>query len=334
MRNGSIASIATLLSLVFMGCGSDSGDENTTDSSGGTSSASTSTTAPAAGGNGGSGTQAASTTTTAGGATAAQGTTTPDEPAVSTENCPDTATAPNQTIVGRYAGANITVADSTKSYHMATNWWHKFEDQTVALNGLSFTINNPSNVASSQSDGAPIGYPTIYIGSYAGSTTVGSNLPKQVSALTTVHTVFDTNATSLDTSNINAAYDVWFTAGATPLPEDQYDPGPGGAFLMVWLFDPADRQPRGTNEHPAHQVTGVDGTWDVWIHNTNPPCITYVRTEPLSSLAFDLNAFIKDSVTNSYGITDSMYLSVVFAGFEVWGGGDGLKLKQFCADVK
>jgi hypothetical protein len=28
-----------------------------------------------------------------------------------------------------------------------------------------------------------------------------------------------------------------------------------------------------------------------------------------------------------------MYLSIIFGGFEVWSGGDGLELKQFCAVV-
>jgi hypothetical protein len=39
-------------------------------------------------------------------------------------------------------------------------------------------------------------------------------------------------------------------------------------------------------------------------------------------------------VTNRYGVTNSQYLSIIFAGFEVWGGNDGLQLKQFCANVK
>jgi hypothetical protein len=38
-------------------------------------------------------------------------------------------------------------------------------------------------------------------------------------------------------------------------------------------------------------------------------------------------------VTKGYGITNSMYLSVIFAGFEIWGGGDGLQLQAFCANV-
>ena len=48
---------------------------------------------------------------------------------------------------------------------------------------------------------------------------------------------------------------------------------------------------------------------------------------------FGLNKFIQDSVKNNYGITNSMYLSVVFSGFEIWGQGDGLSVDRFCAKV-
>jgi hypothetical protein len=54
----------------------------------------------------------------------------------------------------------------------------------------------------------------------------------------------------------------------------------------------------------------------------------------LASLQFDLNNFIQDAVTSGYGVTSSQYLSIIFAGFEVWGGADGLQEKAFCANVK
>jgi hypothetical protein len=248
-------------------------------------------------------------------------------------DCTDTAT--NQsTLKGQYSGTTIEVTDKEKVYEAATNWWHKFTVQTVAIDGLGFTVGNSDNLSVPATDGAPMGYPTLYVGSYAGSTGKGSNLPKLVSDLTSVPTIFDTNALDFDNSNYNAAYDVWFTATQDPLPETQYNPGKGGAYLMVWLYDPSGRQPRGKNQHPAHTVEGVPGTWDVWIDPSDPPCISYLSTEPLNGLAFDLNAFIQDNVKNGYGVKSSMYLSVVFAGFEIWGGGDGLQLKQFCADVK
>jgi hypothetical protein len=225
----------------------------------------------------------------------------------------------------------IPVDGADKQYYMQTNWWGEFNGETETVDGLSFSVANPAGAAS-YSD-MPMGYPSLFIGSYAGHTPRGSDLPKQVSALTNVYTVFSTNASTMGYSNYNAAYDVWFTADSSPLPTYQYDPGAGGAFLMVWLFKPTDRQPRGRKTYPRQTVAGLSGTWDVWIDDTDPPCISYVSSKPLDGLDYDLNSFIQDAVENSYGVTSDMYLSVIFAGFEIWGGADGLQAKAFCANV-
>ncbi|HEY5284446.1 MAG TPA: hypothetical protein VIM14_16775 [Polyangia bacterium] len=144
------------------------------------------------------------------------------------------------------------------------------------------------------------------------------------------------------TSNYNATYDVWFTSSGSALPSSASGPGTGGAFLMVWLFKPgADsatgakaRQPRGSIVENGRAVGNVSGAWNIWYDNSNPPCVSYVSKTPISALQFDLNDFIKDAIANNYGVTNSQYLSLVFAGFEVWGGGNGLKINQFCANVK
>jgi hypothetical protein len=245
------------------------------------------------------------------------------------------------TFQGQYQNANIAVTDSDKTYVIHTNWWGLYlpngpglDGQRVSYDGLAFTVENPNDAAMSPTSSAPMGYPSIYIGSYSGHASKGSNLPIKVSDIKSVPTSFQTNATEDGLADKNAAYDVWFTATGEPLPSTQYDPGEGGYFLMVWLFKPTNRQPRGYNAHPAQEVEGMDGTWDVWIDDSwSPPCISYVSTEPLDGLNFDLNHFIQDSVENEYGITEDMYLSIIFAGFEIWGGGDCLSLNHFCAQV-
>ncbi len=103
---------------------------------------------------------------------------------------------------------------------------------------------------------------------------------------------------------------------------------------MVWLFMPTDKFPRGTKRATGSIVTGVPGGWDVWYDTTNPPCVSYVASSKVASLEFDLNNFIKDAVANNYGVTNGQYLSIIFAGFEVWSGGDGLQVKKFCANVQ
>lgn len=242
----------------------------------------------------------------------------------------------------QYEGGSLAVTDSTKTYYSNSNWWHKFGGQTVTLEGLSMKIGNTQGASVPASDGNPLGFPTIFIGAYSGNETVGSNLPKQVSAIKSVPTIFQTNASTLDTSNLNVTYDVWFTASDAKLTARQNNPGKGGAYLMVWMFKPKDRQPRGgvvdskgigTPNHPATTVDGVTGNWDVWVDPSDPLCISYVSSTPIDGLAFDLNKFIQDSVTKKYGITSNMYLNIVFAGTEIWSGGDGLEIKQFCAAV-
>lgn len=237
---------------------------------------------------------------------------------------------------GRYGVVEVDVNDGAKSYIMATNWWSSYAGQSITGTGNNFTITGAAGDANIDA-GAPAGYPTLYAGSYNGGSSKGSNLPRQVSALSAVPTVFRTNSTQFGMDYYNAAYDVWLTATDAGVPEGNYDPGEGGAYLMVWTFDPAHKRPRGPGDEPqfsAMTVPGVTGKWDVWVDDSNPPCISYVATEPVDNLGFDLKHFIDDSVQNSYGITNDMYLAVVFAGFEVWSGGDGLRVDEFCVDVQ
>ena len=247
------------------------------------------------------------------------------------QNCTDVASVQNT--MTTYNGALfVPVWGLDKSYVAQANWWHVFNQQTMTVDGLSFSVGNSAGAASS--DNWPTGYPSFFIGAYQGRTSKASNLPKQVSALTNVYTVLSTNASSKGNSNYNVTYDVWFTKTGAPLVTSQGNPGPGGAYLMVWFFKPSDRQPRGQSEHPGQAVSSLPGTWDVWIDHSDPLCVTYVSTTPLEKLDFDLNNFIKDAVNKGYGITTSMYLSVVSGGFEIWGGGDGLQVNAFCADVR
>ncbi len=221
-----------------------------------------------------------------------------------------------------------------KTYVLQTNWWGSYSNEAEPFSGLGFTMNNPNNAVSSGN--APMGFPSVFIGSYAGHSSTGSNLPKAVSALTSVPTSYHTNNSSIGMGNHNATYDVWFTADDQALGATASSPGAGGAYLMVWMFKPTDRQPRGSDSgHQEQTIAGVTGTWDVWVDPSNSPqpCVSYVSHTALDGLDFDLNVFIKDAVAKGY-LTSSMYLNIVFGGFEVWGGSNGLQLTSFCADVE
>jgi len=249
-----------------------------------------------------------------------------------TVDCVDMSTSAGT--VNQQFGAAALSTSGSKTYFLQSNWWQTYSSETEDYAGLSFTVHNPQGSSVPESNGAPMGFPSIFIGQYAGNTTVGSNLPKLVSSLTTVPTNYQTNNSSIGLTDHNAAYDVWFTQNDTPLGANEGNPGAGGAYLMVWMYKPTDRQPRGTDQGRAGQtIAGVSGSWSVWVDTTNPPCVSYVSDTPLGGLQFDLNNFIKDAVAKGYGVTSSMYLSIVFGGFEIWGGADGIQLTQFCATV-
>jgi hypothetical protein len=67
---------------------------------------------------------------------------------------------------------------------MQSNWWGTpYNNQTESVSGIGFTMTNPGNVQSSNASN-PLGFPSIFIGAYQTKKSTGSNLPKQVSALT------------------------------------------------------------------------------------------------------------------------------------------------------
>ena len=144
---------------------------------------------------------------------------------VNTGNCTDTSTFV-QSVASQYTGAMIGT-NTSKTYYFNPNWWDSYSGETEAVSGLGFTINN-ANAGSVGTN--PLGFPTIFIGAYGGNTTVGSNLPKSVSALTTIPTVYSSNGFSMGATNHNATYDVWFTANGTPIPNGQSTPGNGGGY--------------------------------------------------------------------------------------------------------
>jgi hypothetical protein len=294
------------------GTGGKTGSGGTTSSGGRTSSGGTTS----SGGRTGSG-----GTTSSGGST---------QPA--TIDCPDTSTYTNF-VTGQYGATVISVNNnSSKSYYMQANWWgNPPSAPQEEVSGIGFTITG----SVSGSGNSVIGYPSIFIGTYGTKRTTSSNLPKAVSALTSVPTIFQTNVDTKGDTSYNAAYDVWFTKGSAALSDPSTSsPGSGGAYLMVWLFKPTDKQPRGTLRGNGTIVSGVKGGWDVWYDPSDPACVSYVASNKAASLEFDLKYFIDDAIANGYGVKSSQYLSIIFAGFEVWAGGDGLQIKHFCANVK
>jgi hypothetical protein len=228
-------------------------------------------------------------------------------------------------LLGSYDWQPVTYQG--RNYIVQNNVWGSGASQTVSYDGTSVQITEQTG--SNSTSGGPVSYPSVFVGSNYNRSTDGSNLPKLVSSLTTITTSWSVNAGSVS-GTYNAAYDVWFSTSASG---DMN--GPSGGYLMVWLYKPQDAQPIGSVVASNVTIPGATGTWQVWLgDNGSRPCISYVHTPAATSLSFDLNQFIKDASQNHGApIKSSWYLSNVFAGFEIWKGGVGLKGTNFSVVV-
>jgi hypothetical protein len=224
------------------------------------------------------------------------------------------------------------VSREGREYVIQNNvWGSTTASQVIQYKGTSLKILEQTG--DNGTSGSPVSYPSIFIGSNNSRSTANSGLPKAVSSLTSVMTSFSHNGMGAGTiaGVYNTSYDVWFSTTSAG------DAGsPSGGYLMVWLYDPPTKQPVGSSRWPNVTIPGVEGTWNVWLGTlgSTRPVISYVRTQPIASMTFDLNSFIQDAVNNRTGsIQAGWYLTNVFGGFEIWSGGTGLEVTCFYVEV-
>jgi len=241
----------------------------------------------------------------------------------------------NYTLHGRWE--KLKVAMDGLEYYLQVNQWNEASagTQTMQVGTDGYVFKMTAQGASVPTNGGPTGFPSIFIGANSNNATVGSNLPKQVSSLSAVPTTWtwkDAGTLANRTANsYNASYDVWFSEGADGEPAASH---PSGAFLMVWYHKPSDAQPVGSAADRGVAIDGVPGQWDVWIGNNNgTPIVSYVATQTISSMDFDLMDFIRHAIARGDTVQNSHYLTNIFAGFEIWRGGLNLETTKFCAEV-
>jgi len=217
-----------------------------------------------------------------------------------------------------------------RNYLVQNNVWNgNKQAQRLNFKGVSFEVSMQGNTQ--PTNGAPASYPSVFIGRNFGRMTSGSNLPRRVGDLAKVPTAWRWKAGA--NGQWNVSYDVWFSNNAGGDANS-----PTGGYLMVWLHKPNNAQPLG----------GVSGTetiagksWQVWTCpgacQNGVPVISYVPAggQSILEMQFDLNDFIKNAKTKFPNqMKDSWYLTNVFAGFEIWNGGQGLTTEDFCAIVE
>jgi hypothetical protein len=104
--------------------------------------------------------------------------------------------------------------------------------------------------------------------------------------------------------------------------------------IMIWLNHTGSIQPVGSNTGTAFSAAGH--SWTVWSGNNGQNNVVSYQANPagVTSLSFDVLAFVKDAMTRGSGFgTNSWYLTSIQMGFEPWVGGVGLAVNSFSATV-
>jgi hypothetical protein len=204
-------------------------------------------------------------------------------------------------------------------YVVMNNRWGTSAQQCINVTGSGFSIASQQGTGSTS--GAPVSYPAIYFGCHYTNCSPGTNLPMQVSAISSATSSI--NYTYVSGATYDAAYDIWLD----PTPKTN---GVNQQEIMIWFNRQGSIQPIGS---VVGNATIGGRTWQVWQgSNGSNAVVSYVAPSPITSWSFSVLDFIND-VKNRGAITSSWYLTSIQAGFEPWIGGAGLAVTNFSASV-
>jgi hypothetical protein len=156
-------------------------------------------------------------------------------------------------------------------------------------------------------------YPSVYKGDHRKQVSPGDPFPIPISQLGSVSTSVSTLANA--PGSWNDAYDTYFSSSG--------DSNPNQIEVMVWLTHHGQNQPSG---HQVATNVNISGhTWNVWYGGQT---ITYISSQPVTSLSFNFGPIAKDLVSRGY-VPAGDSLTDVEQGFEIWSGGQGLQTTSF-----
>ncbi|GII25280.1 GH12 family glycosyl hydrolase domain-containing protein [Planosporangium mesophilum] len=204
-------------------------------------------------------------------------------------------------------------------YVVMNNNWGDSTTQCINVTNSGFSITTASH--NKPTNGAPGAYPAIYYGCHYTNCSPGTNLPLQVSQISSATSSISFSYPSSGT--YDAAYDIWLD----PTPKKD---GVNQQEIMIWFNRQGSIQPVGSRTGSA---TIGGRTWEVWTgSNGSNNVVSYVAPSPITSWSFSVLDFINDTKTRS-NVTNSWYLTSIQAGFEPWVGGVGLAVNSFSATV-
>ncbi|MFU8870319.1 GH12 family glycosyl hydrolase domain-containing protein [Micromonospora sp. SL4-19] len=228
-------------------------------------------------------------------------------------------------ILGGTASADTQICEQYGSttvggkYVVQNNRWGTSAQQCINVTSTGFSITRQDGTGNTS--GAPVSYPSIFVGCHYTNCSPGTNLPVQVKNISSAPSSISYNYVSGAT--YDAAYDIWLD------PSPKRD-GVNQMEIMIWLNRQGSIQPIGS---PVGNVTLAGRSWQVWRGgNGSNNVISYLSSSAIPSMSFDVMEFVNDT-RNRGAITSDWYLTSIQAGFEPWQGGVGLAVNSFSQSV-
>jgi Glycosyl hydrolase family 12/Cellulose binding domain len=204
-------------------------------------------------------------------------------------------------------------------YVVQNNRWGTSATQCINVTSNGFQVTQADGSVST--NGAPKSYPSVFNGCHYTNCSPGTNLPAQLSNISSAPT--STSFQFVSNAVFDAAYDIWLD----PSPKKD---GVNATEIMVWYNHVGQVQPVGSKVG-TENVAGR--TWDVWTgNNGGNNVISFVAPSAISSWSFDVKAFAASAI--SHGLAqNSWYLTSIQSGFEPWQNGAGLAVTDFSSSV-
>jgi len=206
------------------------------------------------------------------------------------------------------------------SYVVMNNRWGTSATQCINVTNNGFQIIQQDGTGNTS--GAPVSYPAIYAGCHYSNCSPGTNLPMQISAISTANT--STTVSYPSSGTYDAAYDIWINPTTNVS-------GVQATEIMIWLNHTGSIQPIGSD---TGNVTLGGHNWAVWVGNNGQNNVVSYQSAGITSFSADIKPFLLDAITRGGGFGNtSWYLTSIQMGFEPWIGGVGLAVNSFSATV-
>jgi Glycosyl hydrolase family 12 len=254
----------------------------------------------------------------------------------------------DQTICGLFDSVDLGKKNDKNNptpYTVQNNLWN---DKVPNNSQCIKVVENPpgfeitTETGDAPKNGAPLGYPNIYIGcryTHCSPTTPPSTQPIwQLKSIKSARSTINYDFGKDPNAAFDASYDIWLDHTART-------DGVNDVEVMIWLTNTDGINPIGGDRTPERiEINHIQ--WDVYAGNNNMnDVITYVARPGIDNLTFDVLDFINDAKKREasnpkpinggpFTITDEWYLTSIQAGFEPWQGGVGNAVKKFDATVE